>query len=155
VAQWEISDQESSSDHNVIKYAIGQGDSKRESVDFQDVRYLFKKENYATFQGNLIQLAETTLCGLHNVETTDDLDIMLCARIAEEADVEKSIEVFHVILKRACNKTYRKHRTSKKTTHKSVPWWTEELTMLRKRTNALRRRHHRTRNNDELRERRK
>ena len=156
VEQWEISDQESSSDHNIIKYVIGQGDSKRESVDFQDVRYLFKKENYATFQENLIQLAETTLCGLHKAETTDDLDIMLCARIAEEADVEKSIEEFHVILKTACNKTYRKHRTSKKTTtHKSVPWWTEELTILRKRTNALRRRHQRTRNNDELRERRK
>ena len=80
---------------------------------------------------------------------------MLCARIAEEADVEKYIEEFHVILKRACNKTYRKHRISKKTTHKSVPWWTEELTILRKRTNALRRRQQRTRNNDELRERRK
>jgi len=79
---------------------------------------------------------------------------MLCARIAEEADVEKYIEEFHVILKRACNKTYRKHRTSKKTTQKSVPWWTEELTILRKRTNALRRRQQRTRNN-ELRERRK
>ena len=103
--QWEISDQESSSDHNIIKYVIGQGDSKRESVDFQDVRYLFKKENYATFQENLIQLAETTLCGLHNAETTDDLDIMLCSRIAEEAEVETSIEEFHAILKTACNKT--------------------------------------------------
>jgi len=40
---------------------------------------------------------------------------MLCARIAE-ADIQKSIEEFHVILKTACNKTYRKHRTSKKTT---------------------------------------
>ena len=39
--------------------------------------------------------------------------------------------------------------------HKSVPWWTEELTTLRKRTNALRRRHQRTQNNDELRERRR
>jgi hypothetical protein len=78
---------------------------------------------------------------------------MLCARIAEEADIEKSTEEFHVILKTACNKTYRKYRTSRKTTtHKSVPWWTEELTVLRKRTNALRRRHQRTRNNDELRE---
>jgi hypothetical protein len=80
---------------------------------------------------------------------------VLCTRIAEEADIEKFIEEFHVILMRACNKTYRKHRTSKKTTHKSVAWWTEELTILRKRTKALRRRHKRTRNNDELKERRK
>ena len=111
VTQWEISDQESSSDHNIIKYVIGQGDSNRESVDFQNVRYLFKKDNYAIFQENLIQLAKTKLCGLHNAETTEDLDIMLCARIAEEADIEKSTEEFHVILKTTCNKTYKKHRT--------------------------------------------
>jgi hypothetical protein len=42
VAQWEISDQESSSDH-IIKYVIGQGDSNRESVDFQNVRYLLRR----------------------------------------------------------------------------------------------------------------
>jgi hypothetical protein len=138
-----------------MKYVIGQGDSYPESIDFHAERYLVKKENNAKFQENLTQLAKTKLCGLHNAETTEDLDTMLCARISEEADIEKSIEEFHFILKTACNKTYRKHRTSKKTTtHKSVPWWTEELTILRKRTNALRRRHQRTRNNDELRERR-
>jgi hypothetical protein len=71
VAQWEISDQESSSNH-INKCVIGRGDSNRESVDFQDVRYIFKKDNYATFQENLIQLAKTTLYGLHNAETTDD-----------------------------------------------------------------------------------
>ena len=37
VVQWEISDQESASDHNIINYVIGQGDSNQESVDFQDV----------------------------------------------------------------------------------------------------------------------
>jgi len=39
VAQWEISDQESSSDHNIIRYIIGQGTTNRESVDFQHVQY--------------------------------------------------------------------------------------------------------------------
>jgi len=71
--------------------------------------------NFAKFQENLTQLAKTKLCGLHNVETTEDLDTKLRARISEEADIEKSIEELHVILKTACNKTCRKHRTSKKT----------------------------------------
>jgi hypothetical protein len=93
VTQWGISDQESSSDHNIINYVIGQGDSNRENVDFQNVTYLFKKENYALFQENLMQLVKTKICGLNNAETTEDLDIMLCARIAEEADIEKSTEV--------------------------------------------------------------
>jgi hypothetical protein len=56
-----------------------------------------------------------TLHGLRNAETTEDPDIMLCAHIAEEADIKKSIEEFHIILKTACDKTYRKPRTTKKT----------------------------------------
>jgi len=37
------------------------------------------------------------------------------------------------------------------TKQKSVPWWTEELTIQRKRLNALIRRYQRTQNNEELR----
>jgi hypothetical protein len=119
VAQWEISDQESSLYQNIIKYVIGQGDPNWESDELQDVRYLFKKEKRDI--PRKLETAKTTLRGLRNADTTEDLDMMLCAHIAEEANIEKSIEEFHVILKTACNKTYRKPRTSKKTTHKSVP----------------------------------
>ena len=38
---------------------------------------------------------------------------------------------------------------------KSVPWWTTELTILRKKTLALRRRYQRTKNDNDLRQRRK
>ena len=40
-------------------------------------------------------------------------------------------------------------------TQKSVPWWTEELTVKRKKLNSLRRLYQRTKNNQQLRERRK
>ena len=53
MARREISDQESSSDHNIIKYVIGQGDPNWESDDLQDVRYLLKKEKRDIFQENL------------------------------------------------------------------------------------------------------
>ena len=55
------------------------------------------------FQENFIQLAKTKLCGLHNVENAENLNIILCARTAEEADIEKSIEEFHVTLETALN----------------------------------------------------
>jgi len=156
VAEWEISEQESCSDHNIIKYVIGRGDFNEDSVKFQDVRYIVKKENYVIFQENLTQLVKTKLCSSHNVENVEDLDTTLCSRISEEEEIENTVEEFHEVLKIACNKTFRKQRFSRKTTlKKSVPWWTEELTIMRKRTNALRRRHQRTRNNDELRESRK
>jgi hypothetical protein len=38
---------------------------------------------------------------------------------------------------------------------KLVPWWTEDLTIKRKRLNALRRRYQRTKTNEELRGHRK
>jgi hypothetical protein len=37
---------------------------------------------------------------------------------------------------------------------KSVPWWTANLTITRERINALRRQYQRTRNEEELREKR-
>jgi hypothetical protein len=156
VTQWKISDQESSSDHNIIKYIIGQDDTSRENITQNEVRYLTKKENHPIFRNNLTQLAKEMLCKLHNAETTEDLDTMLSIKIAEAPDIEKFIEEFHGIIIKACDKAYKTQYTSrKKTTHNSVPWWTDELTTIRKRTNALRRRYQRTKNNEELRERRK
>jgi hypothetical protein len=58
VVEWEISKQETCSHHSIIKYAIGQGNSHRNIVNFQDVRYIVKKENYAKFQENLLRLVE-------------------------------------------------------------------------------------------------
>jgi len=49
VTQWKISDQESSSDHNIIKYIIGQDDTNRENITQNEVRYLTKKENHPIF----------------------------------------------------------------------------------------------------------
>jgi hypothetical protein len=79
----------------------------------------------------------------------ENLDTTLCTRISKETDIEKSMEEFHDVLKIACNKTFRTQRNTKKTmVHQSVPWWTEELTIMRKRINDLRRRYQRTGNND-------
>ena len=47
----------------------------------------------------------------------------------------------------------KKSRASKKAPeNKTVPWWTEEVTILRKITDAARRRYQRTKHNDQLRE---
>jgi len=44
-------------------------------------------------------------------------------------------------------KTTKSQRTSQN--HRSVPWWTQELTAMRKTTNYLRRKYQITRNNEE------
>ena len=107
VVEWEISEQESCSDHSIIKYAIGQGTSHRKIVNFQDVRYVVKIENYANLQGNLIQLAKKEFYKSDKEETFEDLDSTLCTLTSEDMAFEKTIEEFHIVLKMACNKTFR------------------------------------------------
>ena len=58
-------------------------------------------------------------------------------------EIEKLIEDFQEALKEAYDKSFRQRTMKKITTNKSVPWWTDELTVMRKRTNALRRKYQR------------
>jgi len=56
----------------------------------------------------------------------------------------------------ASRESFRTQWASKKVnSHKAVPWWTEELTIMRKRINALRRIYNRTRHNADLPEQRR
>jgi len=81
------------------------------------------------------------------------LDKTLCTRVSDRMDIEELIEEFHDVMKSARNQSFRTRRASKKAmSNKSVRWWTEELTIMRKRVNALRRRYQRRRNSEELRE---
>jgi hypothetical protein len=69
--------------------------------------------------------------------------------------METTVEL-HDVLASVCSSSFKILRTTKKaSTHKSVPWWTERLTILRKKVNAQRRQYERTRGNNDLRDRRK
>jgi hypothetical protein len=76
----------------------------------------------------------------------------LCSLLTDETEIEKRIDEFSEALTTACNKSLHIQRASRSAPlHRTVPWWSTDLTMLRKRTNALRRLYQRTRNNEELR----
>ena len=155
VREWEISDQESCSDHSIIKYVIGNSTPQRTEIDIE-VRYKVTQGDKAKFQRNLILLAEQKLCEPNVAVGTELLDRTLCTLVAKEPDMDKIVEEFHEVLDLACRRSFKISRAIKTaSTHKSVPWWSEELTILRKRVNALRRRYQRTRNSEELREQRR
>ena len=91
-----------------------------------------------------------------NTSRGEDVDDSLSSLLSEGANIEKLVDEFNEALTMACNNTFQIHRASRNSpSHRSVLWWSADLTVLRKRTNALRRLYQRTRNNEELTEKRK
>jgi hypothetical protein len=130
VSGWEISDQESISDHNIIKYAIGPGTGQWGKVNMQNPQYIMNKENFTKFQEQVLQIVRTQLNIKHDTGI-EDLDDTLSSIITDELDIEKRIDKIHDVIKLACNKTFPTRGPKKTvTTHKTVPWWTQELTVL-------------------------
>ena len=74
-----------------------------------------------------------------------DLDQYVSSRIADTDDMEDIVNKFSEALKAAYNKSFRTGRAFTKTRkHKTLTWWTEDLTIARKRVNAFRRKYQRT-----------
>ena len=66
--------------------------------------------------------------------------------------MEDIVNKFSDALTMACNKSFQTGRAFTKTNrHKTVPWWTRELTIARKRVNTFRRKYYWTKNNNNLR----
>jgi hypothetical protein len=89
----------------------------------------------------------------NNENSEDDLDEKLCKRILKDNNTAQQIADFSETMRLACKKSFKTTkdpRESKK--YKSVPWWTQEHTTMRKTTNALRRKYQTARENAEQRE---
>ena len=85
-----------------------------------------------------------------------ELDEYLSTIITTENVLEQHVDMFAEAKQSECRRTFQNTNTGKKNSKKkSVPWWTESLTIMRKRVNACRRLYQRTRNDEEQRERRK
>jgi hypothetical protein len=154
ITGWEISGQESLSDHRIIKYDIKPVSGGRLEVNPSPIRYRTNKESLEKFQETILQTLKKKFKLNH--KSPPELDDSLSSLLTEGTNVENLVEDFNDAVKIACNKTFLIHRGSRHALpHKTVPWWTAELTVLRKRTNALRRLYQRTKNNEEHREMRK
>jgi len=72
---------------------------------------------------------------------------------AKENDLGGLVDSFTVAIQTACEEAFKVINTQNKTKQKKpVPWFTDSLTITRKRINALRRLYHRTRHNEKLRQ---
>ena len=92
----------------------------------------------------------------HTDEELGKIDQEICDKLKVNDDVDELVGQVFSCITAACNTTFRVSQRARHVIKKNtVPWWTEELTVLRKRMNALRRRFQRTTNNVTLRQERK
>jgi len=162
VINWKIHDQESCSDHKIIKYGIGKGNDlfQMTGSNKTGTSYRVTQRGTEKFQRIFIQIMKQLLHGPNTVEAgVEELDKALCQRVRSAPNTEEIVEELQKALDKACKSSFRPTRTTmttkKGTQHKSVPWWTQRLTILRKKVNAQRRRYQRTKGDTVLREQRK
>ena len=154
---WEISSEESLSDHNYLKYKIGAGVTNGRKSDYksQSIRYVVKENRLHVYDRKLMQemrkMADNKIKGGED----EELDEFIATIITLEEDLEQNVELFTEAVQSACRRTFQNSTTQKNSKKKSVPWWTDNLTLLRKRVNACRRLYQRTKNDEVLREKRK
>ena len=81
VKEWEIWDQDSCSDHNFIRYTIGQACGDNSAQRTQEPGYIVHRRNINKFQSKLVRLATARVGTTNKQEDTGDLDSTLAKRV--------------------------------------------------------------------------
>jgi hypothetical protein len=84
---------------------------------------------------------------------TNEIDEELSSQVKENTDIGQFTIKLEEVIQTTCSEICRPTNTEVK--GKTIPWWMKTLKIMRKRTNALRRRYQRTTSNEEQRENRK
>jgi hypothetical protein len=108
--------------------------------DYNGHRYVITDENLKEFDINLSRIVATMFST--GLEDSAYLNKDLASQVKKLNDIETAFNLFQEALIITRKKSFKIRRKTKKTTkHKSVPCWTVELTLVRKRINALRKRY--------------
>jgi hypothetical protein len=117
------------------------------------VRYITKQEDYKKFHTNLAVKFISKFNCINKTEA-NKLDEELQGK-AKQYNTEDLIHDCFAFITATYNTAFRISKSRKLKTRRRVPWWNDELNILRKKVNALRRRYQRTFNNENLRNERK
>jgi len=79
---WKISEVESCSNHNIIKYKLGRETKQVTQHNHHGLRYIIQKKNYNRFDQNLIELVAKKF-QMENTEDVASLDSILATHTEE------------------------------------------------------------------------
>ena len=155
IQKWDIADEESASDHNIIKFNIT-SDNEEGRVTHDSGRLIIKEHQYAEFYEKLQRIASEIFQFENRGRSYENLDETLTQKLEATRKVHEFTEKLEEVIQKASMETRGNgNKAKQKEKGKTVPWWTNGLTRLRKKTNAMSRRYQRTTDNELLRENRR
>jgi hypothetical protein len=126
------------------------------NTDYVGIRYIINNGDFIKFEANLASNLVSKFNCENNKEGVEKIDRELSDKLNLYKDVNELVDTAFSCVTTVCNTAFKVSRAAKHVTKKAtVSWWTEELMVLRKSTNAVPRRYQRTTNNENLRQERK
>jgi len=107
VNEWEISVEESCSDHNFLKYNTGIANSFKNVHNYQGTRYIVKEDKYYKFDRKLVQETLKIFNNINFKGVVEELDVNLSTIASKEKDLEMFVDTITEVLQSACKKTFK------------------------------------------------
>jgi hypothetical protein len=153
IRRWTCGEEESCSEHKIIFFGIEGGTSGANTFNHTRKRYLTKAADLGKFVNNMVSNLQS---GFNCLSDLTQCDQELGEIVKQHTNIDWLVEKYTSIVTETCSAVFKISRARNRVTKgRSIPWWTSELTVIRKRTPALRRRHQWTTNNNALRQDRK
>ena len=105
IADWKISDEESNSDHSIIKYVIRTATSHNTKPTEQ--KFTVNAKSMEKYQENICRTVEKMIWEESNKNSEDGLDERLYKRIVTDNHTAQQIEEFSEAMRRACEQSFK------------------------------------------------
>jgi len=135
VSDWICGEEESCADHNVVNFKIASVNNGKGKMNHMGVRYI-TNQDYRKFDTSLATNFTSTF-NCTNKMDANKLDEELQGKV-NQYNTEDLINDCFSCVTAACNTAFRISKGRKLKTRKTVPWWNNELKILRKKADALR-----------------
>ena len=121
VTDWEISDQESCSDHSITRHNTGHRLVASMYKNDDEVKYKVNKAGLTKLKNNLMALAKQKAQEKQTNIGPATLDKILSERVAKGTDPETMIDEFYDVLEEACRSSFQTTSVNKtKSTRRTV-----------------------------------
>jgi len=123
VRDWEISAEESLSDHNYLQLKISMQRDKTytHKTKHRSAKHVIKEEKLQVFDGNLVQEMQKRVNMTNKEGGADEIDNFLSTVIATGNDLEQNIELMEEAIQTACRRTFKHSHTVHKKNEEISP----------------------------------